>query len=562
MRRSSRPALARAASLATLAAFAGCATAPAGGPSVQVGSDATTITRAAGPADARLPCNRGASPVCDLRIYQVMVGSFVDGDPAVGVRDAWGPGPHRGDLAGVVASLDHIQASGFNALWITPVFDSRAGEPQRRADGTGAVDLRLDGTGYFARDYFTVDPQFGTLADLERLAVEARRRGIGLMLDGVLGHHKGAVVPSPSGLVPADSMRPQDYEAGTLTGYPGAVADWRAPQTRAFYREMMLYWTRRLGLTGWRLDQAYQVPPDAWAALEPEVAAAARGAGGAGILVGEVWGSAEAMGATFGTEAAPGLSTLFDFPTRYALVQAVAADESGKRGPASGIAASWALGAHDRYPSFAIPALMIGNHDLVRLGDLIERTGLGGPDAPGYWARHRLAFLFLAAWSGPVAVYAGEETGQELAGFAAPAGAGCAAINRCDDHVARAPAPVPGVTADAAGLPPQARALQADLGRWLRLRDAIPALARGARRHLYSDATAYLDLKSAPGSCVLLALNTGEAPRRLTVASTALGFQPARAQTVAGDGTAVAGPDGLLLDLPPLGGAIVRLECG
>jgi glycosidase len=557
--------------LASLAVLAGCATpaapqapAPAAAPASATAA-ATLITAPQGPLEARLPCNRpqaaAVTPQCSLRIYHVMTGSFVDGDPQVGVRDAWGPGPHRGDIQGVIDALPFIQEAGFNAVWLTPVFDSRAGEPQVRADGTRVVDLRLDGTGYFARDFFAVDPQFGTRADLQRLARVARERGIGLILDGVLGHHKGAPAPSPSGLVPMDSQVAADYQ-GQIAGYPGAVTDWRDPATRAFFREMMLHWTRELGLTGWRLDQAYQVPPDGWRELEPQVAQAARAAGGTGLMVGEVWGSADEMLATFGTEAAPGLSTLFDFPTRYALVQAVAGDESGKRAPASTINAAWAMGAHGRYPGFAIPALMIGNHDLVRLGDLIERAGLGGPDSASYWARHRLAFLFLAAWSGPVTVYYGEEVGQELPGFAAKVEAGCGAIHRCDDHVARAPAQIPGLTAPAASFRPEALALRTDVAAWLRLRDQVPALATGARQHLFSDATAFLDLKRAPGSCALLALNTGDAPRALRIAASALGGVSAGASVVAGSADLdVAAPDALGIALPPLGGAIIRLAC-
>lgn len=535
-------------------ALAGCAgTAPELAPAEPV--PPVRIEQAAGPREARLPCNRGASPVCDLRIYHVMVSSFRDGAPGVQVRDAWGPGPHTGDIRGVTLELDRIRSLGFNAVWLTPVFDSRAGEPQQRADGTTEVELKLDGTGYFARDYFKVDPQFGTLADLEELAREARARGMGLILDGVLGHHKGAAVPSPSGLVPADSQIEADYP-GQIAGYPGVVTDWRQPVTRAFYAEMMLYWTRHLGLTGWRLDQAYQVPADGWAELEPQVAAASRAAGGTGAMIGEVWGSAEELMATFGTNAAPGLSSLFDFPTRYALVQAVAGDESGKRGPLSALNDGWAMGAHQRYPDHAIPALMVGNHDLVRFGDLIQRAGLGGPDSAGYWARHRLVQLFMLAWSGPVTVFYGEEYGAEMPGFARAVRGPCWRANRCDDHVAR-------MLVDLSPDDSRAQALAGTLN--LALRDRIPALARGARTHLFSDATGYLDFKTAPGSCAVLALNSSTQPRRFVIGQSALASAAtvdlASARVVSGGGTVVAEDGALAIELGGLEGAVIELTC-
>lgn len=551
-----RKMLAAAGVAAVVAGAAGCTTAPREPAAVaQPPAAEVRIDQAVGQREARLPCNRGASPVCDLRIYHVMVSSFRDGAPGVQVRDAWGPGPHTGDIRGVILELDRIKSLGFNAVWLTPVFDSRAGEPQQRADGTTEVELKLDGSGYFARDYFKVDPQFGTLADLEELARAARARGMGLILDGVLGHHKGAAVPSPSGLVPADSKIEADYP-GQIAGYPGVVTDWRQPVTRAFYAEMMLYWTRHLGLTGWRLDQAYQVPADGWAELEPQVAAASQAAGGTGAMIGEVWGSAEELMATFGTNEAPGLSSLFDFPTRYALVQALAGDESGKRGPLSAVNDGWAMGAHQRYPDHAIPALMVGNHDLVRFGDLIERAGLGGPDSEGYWARHRLVQLFMLAWSGPVTVFYGEEYGAEMPGFARAVRGACWRTNRCDDHVAR-------MLVNLSPADSRAQALAGSLN--LALRDRIPALARGARTHLFSDATGYLDLKTAPGSCAVLALNSGTTARSFVVAPAALEsggtVDLASARVVSGGGTVVAENGALRIELGGLEGAVIELTC-
>ena len=58
-----------------------------------------------------------------------------------------------------------------DAIWIGPVFPS----PQ--------VDF-----GYDITDYESVDPQYGTLADLERLLAEAHKRQIRVLLDMVLNH--------------------------------------------------------------------------------------------------------------------------------------------------------------------------------------------------------------------------------------------------------------------------------------------------------------------------------------------------------------------------------------
>lgn len=76
-----------------------------------------------------------------------------------------------GDLNGITAHLDHLAGLGVDAIWITPCFRS----PQ--------VDF-----GYDVSDYRDIDPQYGTLADFDRLVAEARKRNIKVILDLVVNH--------------------------------------------------------------------------------------------------------------------------------------------------------------------------------------------------------------------------------------------------------------------------------------------------------------------------------------------------------------------------------------
>jgi cyclomaltodextrinase / maltogenic alpha-amylase / neopullulanase len=527
---------------------------------------ATVISAAAGPVETRLACQRNASPICNIRAYQVMVSSFVDGDPAHNALDAYGPGPHRGDIRGVINALDHIASLGVNAIWLTPIFDSAAGTPQIRADGTTATNAKLDGTGYFARDFFKVDPQFGTEQDLRDLVAAARARGIGIILDGVFGHHKGGVIASPSGLVPAVSTNPADYE-GALAGYPGGVVDYRKPETRAFFSEVARYWIDQFGIVGWRLDQAYQVPNADWRAIKANVDAAAARAGVSGVMIAEIWRDKDEIGKIYADASGPALDSAFDFPTRYGLVQALAVEESGARAGASVINAGWAMGAHQGYPANAMPVMMLGNHDLVRFGDLVERGGFGGPDTDQYWRRHVMAATFQAAWSGPVTIYYGEEVGQELAGFAARETTGCSSRNRCDDHVGREAARIPGLTAPASSFDRRARALKDAYGQLMGLRTRVPALATGSRTHLFSDATAYLDLKHQDGTCAVLAMNTGNETRRIELRPQAIPTAISRspgfgaAILLAGDARLSLAGEALTVEMPGLSASIMSFAC-
>ncbi len=76
-----------------------------------------------------------------------------------------------GDLNGITEHLDYLQQLGIGAIWIAPFYPS----PQ--------VDF-----GYDISNYQDVDPQFGTLADLDRLTRETKRRGMRLVVDMVLNH--------------------------------------------------------------------------------------------------------------------------------------------------------------------------------------------------------------------------------------------------------------------------------------------------------------------------------------------------------------------------------------
>src|SRR6266498_5579174 len=92
--------------------------------------------------------------------YEVYVRSFQDSN-----------GDGIGDLNGITERLDYLVDLGIDAVWLTPFYPS----PQ--------VDF-----GYDISDYCDVDPQFGTLADFDRLVNEAHRRNVKIVTDLVLNH--------------------------------------------------------------------------------------------------------------------------------------------------------------------------------------------------------------------------------------------------------------------------------------------------------------------------------------------------------------------------------------
>ncbi|GLT18308.1 hypothetical protein GCM10007938_20860 [Vibrio zhanjiangensis] len=444
-------------------------------------------------------CYQDDDEACNLRIYQVMVEAFVDGDPARNYGVGYGNSHHNGDIQGVINSLDYIASLNVNALWLTPVFDSCAGQ---------AGDERLDATGYFACDYFNVEPKFGSNDKLRELVDKAHARGLYVFLDGVFGHaNLVGVKPSPTGKLP---------HLKTEQGYPGTYVIYPDVASEAFFTEVATYWIKEYGIDGWRLDQSYQVPLDTWHRIRSAVEQASeenRQAGKEwgilGYMVGEVWQGADEITATaYGSDVKPGLSSAFNFPLRYGIVQALAVEESGASSSARALDAAW--NSRSKSPYHAMPNLMLGNHDLVRFGDLIQRGGLG--DAV---KRHKAALSFLAAYSGPITVYYGEEIGDEVAGFAEKITSDCALQGLCDDHVARSSAKIDNV-ADAV-LSADQQDIKQYFTKLMSLRSHYPALYAGQRRNLWLDDHLYADLKTYGNQRILYVLNTSNSDRTFTI---------------------------------------------
>ncbi|QRN80047.1 MAG: alpha-glucosidase [Nocardiopsis sp. BM-2018] len=196
-------------------------------------------------------------------VYQIYPRSF---------RDANGDGV--GDLAGILAELEHLEALGIDAVWLSPVYPS----PMR--DG-----------GYDVADYQGVDPVFGTLAELDALIEALHERGMRLIIDVVLNHtsdqhpwfqasRRGTDdakrdwywwrPPRPGKRAGEPGAEPTNWRsyfggpAWTLDPASGAYylhlfdtsqpdLNWERPEVRQALYAMLRWWLAR-GVDGFRLD--------------------------------------------------------------------------------------------------------------------------------------------------------------------------------------------------------------------------------------------------------------------------------------------------------------------
>lgn len=189
-------------------------------------------------------------------VYQVYPKSFQDSN-----------GDGIGDLKGITSRLDYLKKLGIDAIWLSPVYQS----PQ--------VD-----NGYDISDYEAIDPQYGTMADMDKLISEAKKRGIRIIMDLVINHtsdqHKWFIEArkskdnpyrdyyiwrdpvdghEPNGLKSAFSGSAWKFDEKTGQYYLHFFADqqpdlnWKNPTLRQKIYDMMNFWIDK-GIGGFRMD--------------------------------------------------------------------------------------------------------------------------------------------------------------------------------------------------------------------------------------------------------------------------------------------------------------------
>ncbi|MCL2806170.1 MAG: alpha-glucosidase [Treponema sp.] len=98
-------------------------------------------------------------------VYQIYPRSFQDSAGTEFPNDGFG------DIPGIISRLDEIKNLGAGIIWLSPVYKSPDAD-----------------NGYDISDYCAINPKFGTMADMETLFSEAKKRGIRIIMDLVINH--------------------------------------------------------------------------------------------------------------------------------------------------------------------------------------------------------------------------------------------------------------------------------------------------------------------------------------------------------------------------------------
>lgn len=119
-------------------------------------------------------------------VYLIMPDRFANGDPGNDSMSTVSEkanrndpnGRHGGDIQGIIDHLDYLQALGVTAIWNTPLMEDN--EPKTSYHT------------YAISDFYKIDARYGTNDDYARLAAEAKKRGIKLIIDIITNHSASA----------------------------------------------------------------------------------------------------------------------------------------------------------------------------------------------------------------------------------------------------------------------------------------------------------------------------------------------------------------------------------
>jgi glycosidase len=157
-----------------------------------------------------------------------------------------------GDLNGVTARLGQLQDLGVNILWLMPIHP--IGEKLRKGEFSSP---------YSVRDYYAVDPDYGTLDNFKRLVAEAHRCHLKVIMDLVANHTAWDSV-----MMTNKNFYKQDADGNIISPEPGwsdvAGLNYTNQPLRAYMIAMMKYWIQTCDVDGFRCDVAWGVPKDFW----------------------------------------------------------------------------------------------------------------------------------------------------------------------------------------------------------------------------------------------------------------------------------------------------------
>eukprot|EP01025_Chloroclados_australasicus_P020729 TRINITY_DN21871_c0_g1_i3.p1 TRINITY_DN21871_c0_g1~~TRINITY_DN21871_c0_g1_i3.p1 ORF type:complete len:1000 (-),score=74.15 TRINITY_DN21871_c0_g1_i3:199-3174(-) len=171
-----------------------------------------------------------------------------------------------GTFSGITEQLDYIQSLGFDAIWLTPVIDNTPGGYH----------------GYWARDLYKINSNYGSAEDLKNLVTAAHMRNMYVMVD-VVANHVGYPSPEDVNFEEFPQFEADDFHDCSVCNEDCSPSDWNdktqietcrlaglpdLDQSRENVRITLYEWIQWLitefEFDGMRIDTVKHVQEDFW----------------------------------------------------------------------------------------------------------------------------------------------------------------------------------------------------------------------------------------------------------------------------------------------------------
>jgi glycosidase len=159
----------------------------------------------------------------------------------------------EGNFKAIEKEIPRLKELGISVIWLMPIHP--IGEIKRK--GTY-------GSPYSIKDYFQINPDYGTEDDFKSLTKTAHQNGIKVIIDLVINHtswdnnlikeHPDWYVKDENGNIVSPNSDWTDV----------ADLNYDNPELRKYMIKMMKYWVEKFDIDGYRCDVAELVPIDFW----------------------------------------------------------------------------------------------------------------------------------------------------------------------------------------------------------------------------------------------------------------------------------------------------------
>jgi cyclomaltodextrinase / maltogenic alpha-amylase / neopullulanase len=166
----------------------------------------------------------------------------------------------EGTFRAIIPHLKELKALGVDIIWLMPIHPIGVKERKGRL-----------GSPYAVKDYYAVNPEFGTMEDFKALVKAVHGENLHLIIDLVANHTAWDN--------PLIEKHPDWYRKDNAGNIVPPVPDWHdvahldysKPGLKNYMIDMMKFWVKEQDIDGFRCDVAAMVPVSFWNEARREI---------------------------------------------------------------------------------------------------------------------------------------------------------------------------------------------------------------------------------------------------------------------------------------------------